>query len=117
MQEVMINRFKEAGFMTNISNSFYTCSEEVDQEEKLTYSDYEKGIHLKSYIANNEKLPFGSEEFNSYTANLSLMIVDNHMNQLREAHRVLRKDGIAGFTVWGRRENCALFTLISKAIA
>ena len=72
MQEELVKRFKEAGFMANINNSFYTCSEEVGQEEKLTYSDYEKGIHVKSFIANNEKMPFASEEFNSYTANLSL---------------------------------------------
>lgn len=43
------------------------------------------------------------------------MLVDNPMNQLKEAHRVLCTDGIAGFTVWGRKENCALFTLISEA--
>ena len=103
--------------MANINNSFYTCSEEVGQEEKLTYSDYEKGIHVKSFIANNEKLPFASEEFNSYTANLSLQLVDNHMNQLREAYRVLGKDGIAGFTVWGKRESSTVFTFISKALA
>ena len=93
--------------MTNINNSFYTCSEELEQEEKLSYADYEKGIHVKSDTANNEKLPFASEEFSSYTANLSLMLVDNHMNQLREAYRVLRKGGVAGFTVWGRREHCS----------
>ena len=70
---------------------------------------------MKSYFANNEKLPFASDEFNSYTANMSLMLVDNYMNQLKEAYRILRPRGIAGFTVFGRRENCALFTLMSKA--
>ena len=28
---------------------------------------------------------------------------------------MLRPGGIAGFTVWGRRENCRFFTLIGKA--
>ena len=115
MQEVMIKRFKDADFMTNQNNSFYSCAEEVN--EKLSFPDEEKGVHIKSYLANNEKLRFASEDFHSYNANLSLMLVHNHINQLREGYRVLWKGGIAGFTVWGRRENCTFFTLIAKAIA
>ena len=87
MQEAIVKRFKDTGFMTNLNNSFYSCAEEVN--EKLSFPDEEKGVHVKSYLANNEKLPFVSEEFHSYTANLSLKLVHNHMNQLREAHRLL----------------------------
>ena len=114
MLEVMAQRFKDAGFMKNGDNSYFACSEEIE-EEPLSFPDEKQGIHVKSYVANNEKLPFASDEFNSYTANLSLMLVDNHKNQLKEAYRVLRNDGIAGFTVWGRRENSSFFTLMSKA--
>ena len=32
--------------------------------------------------ANNEKLPFGDGYFDAYIANLSLMIVHNHKNQI-----------------------------------
>ena len=31
-------------------------------------------------IANNESLPFKNETFDCYLANLSLMLVDNHIN-------------------------------------
>mmetsp|Transcript_5423 Transcript_5423/g.4593 ORF Transcript_5423/g.4593 Transcript_5423/m.4593 type:complete len:153 (+) Transcript_5423:396-854(+) len=41
------------------------------------------------------------------------MIVDNHHNQLSEAYRVLEEGGIAGFTVWGRREKSSFFTFTS----
>ena len=114
MQSALIERFKEAGFLANSINSFYASSEEIT--ERLTFFDEEKGIHIKSYLANNESLPFASSQFNSYTASLSLNLVDNHMNQLREAHRVLLKGGIAGFSVWGRKEHTAFFTLIVEAL-
>ena len=114
MQEAFIRRFEEAGFMMNPNNSVYTCADEI--LKPLSFSDEEKGIHVKTYIANNEKLPFLSEQFESYTASLSLMYVENRHNQLREAYRVLRKEGIAGFSVWGRRKNFAFVTLAQRAI-
>ena len=40
------------------------------------------------------------------------MLVNNHRLQLKEAYRVLRKNGKAGFSIWGRRENTAINTLI-----
>ena len=51
-----MQRFNDAGFTTNLNNTFYMCAEELD--EKLAFPDEEKGVHVKSYIANNEKLPF-----------------------------------------------------------
>ena len=39
--------------------------------------------------ANNEKLPFGDGCFDAYISNLSLMIVHNHKNMIKEAYRVL----------------------------
>ncbi|TYZ56855.1 hypothetical protein PybrP1_000779, partial [[Pythium] brassicae (nom. inval.)] len=30
---------------------------------------------------------------------------------LREARRVLTKDGVAGFTIWGRPEKCGIFAI------
>ena len=56
--------------------------------------------------ANNEDLPFMDNQFDCYISNLSLMIVDNHKNQLTEASRVLKKGSPCGFSVWGRKENC-----------
>ena len=70
-------------------------------------------ISKKVFIlrANNELLPYPDSYFDVYISNLSLMIVANHHNQLLESYRVLREGGYAAFTVWGRKENTALFAL------
>jgi ubiquinone/menaquinone biosynthesis C-methylase UbiE len=61
--------------------------------------------------ANNESLPFADATFDCYLANLSLMLVDNHHNQLLEAYRVCKKGANLAFTVWGRRENAWNFLI------
>lgn len=63
-------------------------------------------------VANNEVLPFGDNLFDSYIANLSLNLVDNRVNMLREACRVLAPGGAACFTVWGPRDKCSFFTVV-----
>jgi len=45
------------------------------------------------------------------------MIVVNPINQIKEAYRVLKNDGIAVFTVWGNPEKCDLFTLIDQVVS
>ena len=55
-------------------------------------------------MANNESLPFKHETFDCYLASLSLMLVDNHLNMLREAFRVCKPGASLGFTIWGRKE-------------
>ncbi len=116
MQDLLIHRFKEAGFMANNRNSFYTCSEEIEGELLSFQDEKTGGLHLKSYVANAEKLPFATDEFHSYTSNLVLNAVDNYHNQLKEAYRVVKDGGVAGFSVWGRIANCTYFTLIQQAI-
>lgn len=66
--------------------------------------------------ANNEKLPYPDKYFDCYISNLSLMLVANHKNQLKEAYRVLQEDGTAGFTVWGRKENSEFFTFFGEVL-
>ena len=56
-------------------------------------------------VGNNESLPFKDGSFDCYISNLSMMIVDNHLNQLTEAFRVCQPGAALGFTVWGRKEN------------
>lgn len=55
-------------------------------------------------VGNNESLPFANGQFDCYLGNLSLMLVDNHINMLKECIRVCMKGARIGFTVWGRRE-------------
>ena len=61
--------------------------------------------------ANNELLPFADEQFGAYIASLSVHIVANPVNQVREAYRVLKKDSVAVFTVWGARSESLFFSL------
>ena len=62
--------------------------------------------------ANNELLPFADGIFDIYIANLSLMLVNNHLNQIKEAFRILQKGSIAAFTIWGNEGECLLYTLV-----
>jgi SAM-dependent methyltransferase len=67
-------------------------------------------------VGNAESLPFMDGSFDAYVANLCLMLVDNHKNQLHESFRVLKPGSMAAFSVWGRRERTAMFTLFDKCI-
>ena len=66
--------------------------------------------------ANNERLPFPSDYFESYIANLSLFIVDNPKNMIFESFRVLKKGGAACFALWGPKERSIQFTVVEEAI-
>ena len=61
--------------------------------------------------ASGSALPFPDAWFTCYVSNLVLNIVDNSVNMIREAYRVLKPGSIAAFTVLGRRENCLFFTM------
>ena len=101
----------ELGKCDNIS---ITVLEESKQHivEKIDSENLSK--RLFATIANNEKMPFTDSSFDRYISNLSLMLVDNHMNQLKEAYRILENGGIAGFSVWGRKENCLGFSVLPE---
>lgn len=58
-------------------------------------------------------LPFADESFTAYVANLSAMLVDHPLNQFKEAYRVLQKGCTASFTIWGKKEECLMFTLMN----
>ena len=67
-------------------------------------------------VANNECLPFKDGTFDCYLAGLSLMLVDNYRNQLKEALRVKQSGGSLGFTVWGRKENTHFTTILGRVL-
>jgi len=62
-------------------------------------------------MANAESLPFKDASFDAYFSNLCLMHVHNHRNQLKECFRVLQPGARAAFSVWGRPERSAAFSL------
>jgi len=57
-------------------------------------------------------LPFKEEFFHRIYSNYCLHLVPDPDLMLREAHRVLVKDGMAVFSIWGRPENSPKFTII-----
>ena len=68
-------------------------------------------------LANNECLPFKDATFDCYLANLSLMLVDNHKNMLKEALRVTQSGAALAFTVWGRKQNITNFSILENVFA
>jgi len=67
-------------------------------------------------IADNENLPFSANQFDSYIANFSLMIVPDHIQMLKESIRVIKSGSIAAFSVWGRKENSPYFSIIQETL-
>ena len=65
-------------------------------------------------MANNEVLPFADQTFNAYIANLSIHLVNHPKRQIYEAYRVLKPGSAACFTIWGKKDECLLFTLVGK---
>jgi SAM-dependent methyltransferase len=67
--------------------------------------------------ADAQSLPYESSTFDRYIANLSLMLVPDTDGMIREASRVLKPGGIAGFSVWGNGgEASSMFTLVPSIL-
>lgn len=111
MIEIYENRFK--------ASDIYECPN-VKFEKLDSWSNVEAEEDKKKVVllkANNERLPFEDESFDCYIATFSLMLVDNHKNQLAEAYRVLQPGCYAGFSVWGREEYSNQFTFFKRSLA
>ena len=67
----------------------------------------------KADFTNFDKHKFPDGYFDRYYANLCLHYAENPDDVIREASRVLvRSGGIAGFTVWGRRDHSSVMTIV-----
>jgi len=85
----------------------HTCDLEAVVESQKPFRKLAYGCQ-----ANNEMMPFADGTFGAYIASLSLMLVNNPKNQIKEAYRILKNNSVATFTVWGRREQCVMFTVM-----
>ena len=104
----MINIFEANFKASELGKSDTVKLEVLETADAHAVEDFDPTSDCKRVfvtIANNEKLPYPDASFDRYISNLSLMLVDNHLNQISEAYRVLESGGTAGFSVIGREEN------------
>jgi len=77
----------------------------------------QRGIENVGFeIADAEALPFADDSFDRVTCRFGLMFVPDPLRALKEAHRVLKPGGRAGYMVWGPLEDNTLFR-ISRLVA
>ena len=106
-----------------IDNKFKKISEEssisyhslAPNEENIKIST-RKGSQIYSIRCSNENLPFANEQFKTYVSNFSLHLVDDHLKMLSEAKRVLLPEGSIGLSIWGRRKESPLFSMLPRII-
>jgi ubiquinone/menaquinone biosynthesis C-methylase UbiE len=79
------------------------------EQELAKHGDLSESRFAQFMLGNNEQLPFEDAQFDSYVANLSLHLVNNPDNMIKEAFRVMQSGSPASFSIWGRRENCQYF--------
>ena len=84
------------------------------EEFILQQGEHSKLAHFS--LGNAESLPFKDGSFDAYVSNFCVHLVDNHKNQLKECFRVIKPGSFATYSVWGRRERTAVFTLFDKCI-
>jgi len=91
-------------------------SEQIDIEKYIDGMGSDISKKLFCIQADNEKLPYPDNSFDLYLSSLSLMLVNNYKNQISECYRVLQPGGKAGFTTFGRPENCNYATFIPEVL-
>ena len=87
-----------------------------DFSNKMIEKCNSKGFeNVEFIVGNNECLPYSDCISDRYIANLSLNLVENPVNMLKEAYRLLKPGGIAAFSVWGKSEDSNMFVVLTKA--
>ncbi len=90
MIQLLEEKFKKAEFTKIDGNRVIVRKEEVEDTmdiENIVMNEKCERL-VMALVANNECLPFKNESFDCYIAHLSLMLVDNYQNMLKEALRV-----------------------------
>lgn len=71
---------------------------------------------LEAVATDMSKLPFADASFDIITCRFGIMFTSELKTTLAEIYRVLRAGGRAIFTVWGPKENNALFDAMHKVV-
>merc|ERR1711974_419861 len=75
-----------------------------------------KDADVKFEVGNAQELKFADGSMDRIFSNYVFHLIPDPDKGFSEAHRVLKKGGIAAFTVWGRKENSPYFTLPNKCM-
>jgi ubiquinone/menaquinone biosynthesis C-methylase UbiE len=103
--------------MRSKGDHVHLTSTDLSKEMIKIASDRIKVPTVTFEVANGAQLQYQDGEFDAYYANFVLHLVPSAADFAREARRVVKKGGVAAFSVWGRKENGAQFTLPAKAWA
>lgn len=90
-----------------LANDISETMIQIAQSKNLPNSEF--------FVANNENLPYDSNSCDRYISNLSLFLVENPENMLKEAWRVLKPGGKAVFSVFGVPGEHNFYILYSKS--
>ena len=71
-------------------------------------------IHFRQCSA--DELPFADRTFDAAVGRLSAMFFVDPVKAVREALRVIAKDGIVSFVVWGPKEANPFFSVVTEVI-
>ena len=86
-----------------------------DLSEVLLEKAKEKNLPKVDYfVASNEALPYESNSCDRYISNFTLQLVENPRVMLSEALRVLKPNGLAVMSVWGRTDEFNFFTILNR---
>eukprot|EP01101_Sappina_pedata_P004747 TRINITY_DN2049_c0_g1_i1.p1 TRINITY_DN2049_c0_g1~~TRINITY_DN2049_c0_g1_i1.p1 ORF type:complete len:219 (-),score=72.10 TRINITY_DN2049_c0_g1_i1:26-682(-) len=85
---------------------------EICKQEFASLEVSQASIHIS--VENAEKLSYESKFFDRYFANMVIHLVANAKSMMEEAFRVMKPGGIAVFSVWGRRANSPMITLVPE---
>jgi ubiquinone/menaquinone biosynthesis C-methylase UbiE len=115
------NVFSEFDDFNANSNNNYEIVKYSEQEKINIEKDTELlrktklGKLVKFFKGNVENLIFEDEQFDAYISNLCINLCEDVDKALSEAYRVLKKEGIAAFSIWGKKEDTKLaFKLFSQ---
>jgi ubiquinone/menaquinone biosynthesis C-methylase UbiE len=103
--------------MRSKGDHVHLTSTDLSKEMIKIASDRIKVPTVTFEVANGAQLQYQDGEFDAYYANFVLHLVPSAADFAREARRVVKKGGVAAFSVWGRKEHGAQFTLPAKAWA
>lgn len=57
-----------------------------------------------------------NDSFDTYFSSSTLHLVSNPQKMISEAYRILKKNGKAGFSVWGDSKISKFFTIVPETI-